>query len=220
MGYTASLAGLVLGPGGVAIFITMPIIGRLLTRMNPKTIAVFGVIILGYAGFLMSHFNLDADFVTIFWPRAIMGVGMGMIFIPMTTLTLSAIRKEEMGNATSIFNLVRNLGGSLGVAFVTTMLSSRSQFHQSRLVDHLTQFDSTLFYYSQKAAQALQFKGMNPSSALNGSMGVIYNNLLKQSYMIAFNDTFYFLFIMIMLTVPLIFLMRYKRPLAKTDKSP
>jgi MFS transporter, DHA2 family, multidrug resistance protein len=211
MGYTASLAGLVLGPGGVAIFITMPIIGRMLTRVNPKTIAALGVIILGYAGFLMSHFNLDADFVTIFWPRVLMGIGMGMIFIPMTTLTLSTIKKEEMGNATSIFNLIRNLGGSLGVAFVATMLSSRSQFHQSRLVDHLTQLDLTLGYFSQKAAAALQYKGMDPVSALNGSLGVVYDNLLKQSYMMAFNDTFYFLFLMIMLTIPLIFLMRYKK---------
>ena len=112
MGYTASLAGLVLGPGGIAIFITMPIIGRLVNIINPKTIAVIGVIILGYAGLLMSHFNLDADFVTIFWPRVVMGIGMGMIFIPLTTLTLSTIKKEEMGNATSIFNLMRNLGGS------------------------------------------------------------------------------------------------------------
>ena len=149
-----------------------------------------------------------------------MGVGMGMVFIPMTTLTLSAIQKEEMGNATSIFNLVRNLGGSLGVAFVATMLSSRSQFHQSRLVDHLTQLDLTLRYYSQQAAAVLQDKGMDAVSALNGSLGVVYNNLLKQSYMMAFNDTFYFLFIMIMLTIPLILLMRYKKPPPKTHKSP
>jgi DHA2 family multidrug resistance protein len=134
---------------------------------------------------------------------------MGMIFIPMTTLTLSSIKKEEMGNATSIFNLVRNLGGSLGVAFVSTMLSSRSQFHQSRLIEHLTQFDPALMYYSGKAVQILQYKGLDPHTAFGGSLAVIYNMLQRQSYMIAFNDTFYFLFIMIILTIPLIFLMRY-----------
>jgi DHA2 family multidrug resistance protein len=220
MGYTASLAGLVLGPGGIAIFVTMPIIGRLIAYINPKAIAILGVIILGYAGLLMSRFNLEADFVTIFWPRVVMGIGMGMIFIPLTTLTLSNVKKEEMGNATSIFNLMRNLGGSIGVAYVTNMLSSRSQLHQTRLVDHLTQFDLTLKYFSEKAIPLLKYNGMDPATASNaGSLGVVYNGLLRQSYMMAFNDTFYFLFIMIILTIPFVFMMRYKKHNAETDTS-
>jgi DHA2 family multidrug resistance protein len=211
MGYTATLAGLVLGPGGIATFFTMPIIGMLLIRINPKAITVVGIIVLGYAGFLMSHFNLEADFVTILWPRVIMGIGMGMVFIPLTTLTLSNVSKEEMGNATSLYNLMRNLGGSLGVAIVTTMLTSKAQLHQARLVDHLTQFDLTVRSFSQRATSFLQYRGMDSSSASNGSLGVIYKELLVQSNMLAFNDTFYFLFVSIILTIPLIFMMRYEK---------
>ena len=92
------------------------------------------------------------------------------------------------------------------------MLSSKTQLHHARLVDHLTQFDLTLKYFSEKATVLLQYKGMDSVSASNaGSLGVIYNELLRQSYMMAFNDTFYFLFIMIILTIPFIFLMRYKK---------
>jgi len=144
MGYTSFLAGLVLGPGGIATMITMAIAGKLITKINPKAILAFGIAVAAYAVHLMAQFNLLADFNTIIWPRLVMGVGMGFLFIPLTTLTLSGIRKEEMGNATAIFNLLRNLGGSFGVAFITTMLARRAQFHQVHLAEHLSPFDRNL----------------------------------------------------------------------------
>src|SRR4030042_655633 len=133
MGYTATLAGLVLGPGGIASMIAMPIAGRLITKINPKAILAFGIIVAAYSTYLMSQFNLLADFNTIIWPRVVLGVGMGFLFIPLTTLTMSAIRKEDMGNASAIYNLLRNLGGSFGVAFVTTMLARGDKLHQVNL---------------------------------------------------------------------------------------
>jgi DHA2 family multidrug resistance protein len=208
MGYTSFLAGLVLGPGGIASMITMLIAGKLVTKINPKTILAFGIAVASYSIYLMSQFNLQADFNTIFWPRVVMGAGMGFLFIPLTTLTLSSIRKEEMGNATAIFNLLRNLGGSFGVAIVTTILTRRAQFHQVHLVEHLAPLDRNFQRTLPQISQILQDRGFIPSSLNQGSLNLIYNQLLREASMLSFNDAFYILSIMLILTIPFVLLMK------------
>jgi MFS transporter, DHA2 family, multidrug resistance protein len=208
MGYTATLAGSVLAPGGVASLITMPIVGKLMTRYSSKALLIIGVIITFYSTILMSQFNRLVDFDTVLWPRILLGVGMGCMIIPLTTLTLSHIKKEELGNATSIFNLVRNLGGSFGVALTTTILSRRTQFHQSRLVEHLTPFDMNYTQGVNQATQALQFRGFEPGSAEQGGLGVVYEQLLKEAAMMSFNDVFYLLSVTLVMMIPLVFFMR------------
>src|SRR4030043_1526434 len=164
MGYTAFLAGLVLGPGGVATMITMPIVGKLITKINPKGILTFGIITCAYSTHLMSKFNLHADFYSVAWPRILLGIGMGFTVIPLMTLAFSSIKKEEMGNATGIFNLLRTLGGSFGVAFISTMIARRAQFHQFHLVEHLTPFDTSYQVTSSHASQFLQYRGFDVST--------------------------------------------------------
>jgi DHA2 family multidrug resistance protein len=208
MGYTSFLAGLVLGPGGIATMITMAIAGKLITKINPKAILAFGIAVTGYSVHLMAQFNLLADFNTIIWPRLVMGVGMGFLFIPLTTLTLSGIRKEEMGNATAIFNLLRNLGASFGVAIVTTILVRRAQFHQVHLVEHLNPFDRNFQLAVPQISQILQDKGFISFPPNQGSLTVIYSQLIKQATMMSFNDVFYILSVMLALIIPLILLIK------------
>jgi len=208
MGYTATLAGMVLGPGGVATLIAMPIAGRLVTKVNPKGLLAFGIIVSAYSTYLMSQFNLLADFDTIIWPRIVLGVGMGFLFIPLTTLTMAGIKKEEMGNATAIYNLLRNLGGSFGVAFVTTVLARRAQTQQTNLVAHLTPFDLNYQMAAQRTSQVLEYSGLNPALADQGSLSLIYSKLMKEASMISFNDAFYILSVLMMLVLPLVLIMR------------
>lgn len=208
MGYTATLAGLVLGPGGFATLFAMPVAGRLVARMNPKILLAFGIIVASYSTYLMSGFNLNADFITVSIPRVVLGIGMGFLFIPLTTLTMAGIRKEDMGNATAIYNLLRNLGGSFGVAFVTTMIERRAQFHQFRLVENLTPFDSVYQWATARASEIFELKGFPlPISELAG-LGFIYKGLLREASMIAFNDAFHLLSIMMILILPLVLLMK------------
>ena len=208
MGYTSYLAGLVLGPGGIATMIAMPIAGKLVTKVNPKAILAFGIGVAAYSVHLMAQFNLLADFNTILWPRMVLGLGMGFLFIPLTTLTMSGIRKEEMANATGIFNLLRNLGGSFGVAFVTTMLARRAQFHQVHLAEHLTPFDRNLQLAIPQLSQTLQERGF-PSPLLDQrSLDVIYQQLIQQATMLSFNDAFSLLTVMMILILPLVLLMK------------
>jgi DHA2 family multidrug resistance protein len=208
MGYTATLAGTVLGPGGIATLIAMPVAGRLVTRVNPKGLLAFGIIVGAYATYLMSLFSLSADFATVIWPRIVLGVGMGFLFIPLTTMTMGGIRKEDMGNAAGIYNLLRNLGGSFGVAFVTTMLARRAQTHQAYLTAHLTPFDRSLQIVSHQTSQALQYRGAPSAIADQGGLSVLYGNLIKQSTMISFNDAFHLLSVLMICILPLVLLMR------------
>jgi MFS transporter, DHA2 family, multidrug resistance protein len=216
MGYTAYLSGFVLGPGGLATLITLPIAGKLVTKINPKAILSVGIIITSYATYLMSNFTLGADFNTVIWPRIVLGIGMGFFFIPLTTLTMSAVTKEEMGNASSIYNLIRNLGGSFGVAFVTTMLARRQQYHQSHMIENLTPYDTQYQSAVQQGAEILQMKGFDATQAQQGSLANIYQELMRQASMLSFNDTFYLVFIILLCMLPLVLIMKQGR----TDASP
>jgi MFS transporter, DHA2 family, multidrug resistance protein len=208
MGYTAYLSGLVLGPGGLASMVAMPVAGQLVNRINPKWILAFGITVTAYAVHLMSLFNLEASFYTVLWPRVIMGFGMGLLFVPLTTVTMSAVNREQMGNATALFNLLRNLGGSFGVAFVTTLLTRREQFHQFRLVEHLTPFDRNFQESVTQIQQLLQYQGFTSAVPGQGVVGAIYNTLLQQAAMLSFNDCFFLLSVMMILVLPFVLLMQ------------
>ncbi len=206
MGYTAWLAGIVLGPGGIATMIALPIAGALINRTDPRRVLIFGIVVSALSTYLMSLFNLQSGFWTFVWPRVVLGVGMGFLFIPLTTMTLSHISKEKMTEATAMYNLLRNIGGSVGVAYVTTMLSRRAQFHQFRLVEHITPFDAGYQISRYKIEQWLSFKGMHflPPDAM------VYGELLRQSNLMAFTDTFFLLSVLMILVLPLVLIM--KRP--------
>jgi DHA2 family multidrug resistance protein len=208
MGYTAYLAGLVLGPGGVAAMVAMPIAGQLVNRVNPKGILAFGIAVTAYGVHQMSFFNLQADFYGILLPRVIMGFGIGFLFVPLTTVTMSGVEKEQMGNATAIYNLLRNLGGSFGVAFVTTLLARRAQFHQYRLVEHLTPFDLNFQTAVSGIQQFFRYQGFRSPVPGQGVVGVIYRELLRQATMLSFNDCFFVLSIMMVLILPFVLLMK------------
>jgi len=208
LGYTATLAGLVLSPGGVATLLTMPVVGRLIVKRNPKHILALGVLVCAFSTYRMSGFNLTADFSSLMWPRIYLGIGMGLLFIPLTTLTLSSVPKPQMGNATSIFNLLRTLGGSFGVAFSTTMFARRAQFHQSRITEHLTLFDQNFRSAVEWGREMLAGRGIPGAAAEGTSLKMIYGQVVRQATVMGFNDAFWILSVMMACVLPLLLLMR------------
>ncbi len=207
MGYTSLYAGLVLGPGGIATMFAMPIAGKFIGRVNPKRFLIVGISICALSTYMMSRFNLTTDFWTFVWPRVFLGFGMGMTFIPLTTLTLSHIPKERMTEAASIYNLLRNLGGSVGIAFTTTILARRAQLHQTRLVEHLSPLDPAYSLYRDKIASFLGAKGL-PAT---GADGMMYRELVRQSTTLAFTDAFLIICILILSVLPLVFIMQWQK---------
>jgi len=218
LGYTATLAGLVLSPGGIATLVTMPVVGKLIVKGNPKYILALGILVCAFSTRMMAGFNLTSDFSSLMWPRIYLGFGMGLLFIPLTTLTLSSIPKPQMGNATGIYNLLRNLGGSFGVAFSTTMFARRAQFHQSRLTEHLTWFDRNFSAAVEWGRGMLAGRGIPESAAEGTSMKMIYGQAVRQATAMGFNDAFWILSVMMACVLPLLLLMQ--RPEHQNDPPP
>ncbi len=219
MGYTAFLAGWVLGPGGVMAMISMPIAGRLITRMNPKAILFVGAMITAYSMLMMSWFNLSTDFYTVALPRIVMGFGMGLVFVPLTTLTMSWIHKEEMGNASSVFNLLRMLGGSFGVAFASTLVSRRAQFHHGRLAEGMSVLDRNFQEALPQVSRILKDQGFAPSQLDAGTLGLLYKKLVKESTMMAFNDTFFVLAVLMAISGLMVLFMKRSQETAGSGRT-
>ncbi|HDM77516.1 MAG TPA: DHA2 family efflux MFS transporter permease subunit [Deltaproteobacteria bacterium] len=215
MGYTAFWAGLVLGPGGIASFLIMPVAGTMMKKgVNPRTLLAVGLAIMAYSLYLMSGFNLQADFMAVSWPRIIQGFGMGLFFVPLAAATFANIPKEKMGNASGIFNLLRNLGGSFGVAFSTTVLSQRSQFHQNFLVEHITPYNKV---FQERFAAILHWlKANDPGFASPDKvLAVFYKEVLRQASMLAFNDVFWLFAWFTAFLIPMTFIL--KKPTGKVE---
>jgi DHA2 family multidrug resistance protein len=158
----------------------------------------------------MGGLNLQADFVSIALPRFIQGFGIGLFFVPLAGSTYVNIPKEQMGNASGIFNLLRNLGGSFGVAVSATLLSQRSQLHQNFLVEHVTPFNPALREYAENLSQAvpgLAEEMLHSKLLLAG----VYREVLRQANMLAFNDVFWLFAWLTAALIPLTLFMQTHR---------
>src|SRR5947208_3541460 len=123
LGYPAIEAGIAMAPRGMGSFIAMPVVGFLTAKFDARKLLSVGLVGGAMTLYALGSLNLQAGYWNIFWPQFFQGLSMGLIFVPLTTVTMSRIPKQELGNATSIFNLMRNLGGSVGIASIATMLN-------------------------------------------------------------------------------------------------
>src|SRR5256885_709083 len=137
MGYTAELAGLALSPGGAVIMFMMPVVGILISRVNTKYLIAFGCTISALSLFVMAGWNLQIDYRHAVLARMMQSFGLAFLFIPINVSAFSFVPKEKTNMGTGIINLARNIGASVGIATVTTLLQRRTQFHQSQLMEHV-----------------------------------------------------------------------------------
>ncbi|MCX5880186.1 MAG: DHA2 family efflux MFS transporter permease subunit [Deltaproteobacteria bacterium] len=191
LGYTAYDAGLVLGPAGAISIVILPLVGKATERIDSRFLLGTGLLISAYALYYMSGFNLQIDFETAVISRVIQGLGMPFFFVSLSFVTMAYVPKERMNNASAIFNLLRNMGGSFGVAFVTTVLARRAQFHQHRLVDHLTPYDPRLSIPFNDLKDYLSTKLGTFADQTQIAGAVIYRGLQREAASLAFNDAFF-----------------------------
>lgn len=190
MGYTAFLAGVVLGPGGAVVFLMMPLAGKLTQKVDSRYLLGVGLLFNALSVFYMSSFSLQIDFTTAVISRLIQGLGMPFFFVTTAFLAMAYVPNPQMNNASALFNLLRNLGGSFGVAFVTTMLARRSQFHQSRLVENFTAFNP---WYNQRLLELKTALAAKLGALADNAMllkGMVYGEVQRQAAAMAFCDTF------------------------------
>jgi len=191
MGYTAFLAGMVLGPGGGVALVAMPVVGKLTERVDARLLLALGLLVNAYALWYMSGFNLRIDFATAVTGRIIQGFGMPLFFVSLSYLTYASVPRPQMNNASSIFNLLRNLGGSFGVAFVTTGLARRTQFHQARLSEHLSELNPMYQLGLSKVTAWLDLRLGTMADHTVQAKAALYATVQQQAAALAFNDVFY-----------------------------
>ena len=208
LGYPAYEAGKALSPRGVGSLLATPIVGVLTSKVDPRKILAVGFILGALTMFDLSHLNLNAGYWDIFWPQIIQGLAMSCMFIPLMALSMSRIPKEKMGNATSIFNLMRNIGGSFGIAVMTTFLTRRNQFHYVRLGENLSAGNIG----TQQAFEGLKawFRahGADPYSAGQRALGALHGMLQRQAAMLSFVEAFWIMAVMFLCAVPVLLILR------------
>ena len=211
LGYPAYNAGLALSPRGVGSLATMPLTGYLVGKTDPRRLMAVGIGLGCFTMFELSHLNLNAGYWDIFWPQVLQGVALALLFIPLMALSMASIPKEKMGNATSIFNLTRNIGGSLGIAIMTTFLARRAQFHQARLVENVTAGDLETRELLTGMRTWFFAHGYSALDAQKKAMAALYGLVQRHATMLAFVEAFWVMAVMFGALLPFLLLLRYTR---------
>jgi DHA2 family multidrug resistance protein len=207
LGYPALQSGYVMSPRGVGAFLATMVVGRLVGKVPNRWLMVTGFTVLTCASFLLARLNMQMRQIDIIWPSVVNGLAVSLIFVPLTTTTMGQLRQEQMGNASGIYNLMRNLGGSFGIAAVTTIIDRASQTHQAIMVTHLTPYDPA--YQERLAAITSALTSQSGSwAATTQAPAIIYGIVQQQSQLAAFVDNFRLFGIISLLCVPLVFLFK------------
>jgi MFS transporter, DHA2 family, multidrug resistance protein len=210
LGYPPLQAGIAMAPRGMGAFITMPIVGFMTGRFDPRKLLTSGLIIGGLSLLWLASLNLQAGYWDIFWPQLIQGVGMSLLFVPLTTVAMDPIPREKMGYATSLFNLMRNIGGSIGIAITGTMLSRNQQSTTSMLGNNVTAYDpSSQAMFAQMRA-AFMAAGNDMATATDRAYAALFGAVQRQASMVSFVGLFQLLGFLFLALIPLVLLM--KRP--------
>jgi len=213
LGYPAIQAGLAMAPRGLGSFIAMPVVGLIMTKFDPRKMLTLGLVVCGITLFQISRLNLNAGFWDFCWPQFYMGLSLGLIFVPLTTISMAPIRKENMGNATSLFNLVRNLGGSIGISAVSTMQTRFQQRNINQLGVHVNPYSLSARGMMNSMQAMFMSQGSDVVTAARQARAAMFGMVERQASMLAYNSIFLILAGLFVLMLPFIFLMR--RPQAK-----
>ncbi|HUA66865.1 MAG TPA: DHA2 family efflux MFS transporter permease subunit [Alphaproteobacteria bacterium] len=206
MGYTAYVSGLAQAPRGLGMFIGTPLVGYLTGKVSDRLLIAPGIILIGIASMMMGNFSLDISSHDFFWPNFVQGFGMSLTMVPLMTVAMATIRNEQMGNATGLFALARNLAGSIGIAVAVAQQSRGALRHQAYLVTHLTPYDQP--YQAAVHAATADLTPAMGAQAAPGALSAIYQSLLLHSNMLGFVDEYRLLALVCFLSVPLVLLFK------------
>jgi DHA2 family multidrug resistance protein len=207
-GYTATDAGLVLGPGAVVITILAPFVVRIVPRVGAKRLLGASFTFATISMFYYSGFTSQTDYFHFALARGLQGFGYAFMFVPVTQLAYSYLPKNKNNKGSSLTNLCRNWGASFGIAFVTTMLERRTQYHQRVLVGHLTSADGTVQQFVNSTSRYLLTRGTSGPDAIHQSYGLVSTLMTQQATLLAAMDCFHLLGLVVLLGLPLAFLIR------------
>ena len=213
-GYTAELAGFVISPGGICIMLMMPLVGFLIGKVDPRALICYGFFTLSVSMALMHTFTLNSTFHYIMWVRIYQASGLAFLFIPINTISYNGIPQAQNNDVSGLTNLARNIGGSCGTAFIATMLSRGQQRHEAYMVRNLTP-GSPAFENQIKALKGAfggHGNGTIYGPGVHSAQAFIYNQLHRQSAMLAYMDIIAIFFVFCLAMIPLVLLIPKTKP--------
>jgi len=218
--YPPLQAGIAMAPRGLGSLIAMPLVGLLMARVDPRKLLAAGFLLGAWTMFWLGGFDLSVGYWDIFWPQFFQGIALGLMFVPLTTITMDRISRERMGNATSLFNLVRNIGGSAGIAIVETRIANARQFHTNVLASHIDGYSLQNQLWLANLKAAFIARGADAATATERAYAAAWGMVQQQAAILSFIDMFAFLGVVFLLMTPLILLMRRPAHAAEHPAAP
>jgi DHA2 family multidrug resistance protein len=209
LGYTAFSAGLAVFPRGIGSICGMPIIGYLIGKFDPRILLSCGFTTFGITCIYFGNLTLDISPTTLLWPVVITGLALSFVFVPITTVAYGTLRNEQIGNASGLFNLMRNIGGSIGISIAQTLLTRRSIYHQSEMTNSLL---PTQIAQAAATYQHALIRFFGPANAPYRAQASIYQELGRQALAWAFVDAFRWLALLCFACVGFVWLLKKVRP--------
>ncbi len=207
MGYSATMAGLAISPGGLLTMALLPFVGLTLGKVEGRWVIAFGLLVTGCALLYMTSFNTEMSFGHAVQARCLQAVGFSCLFIPINTVAYAFVPRNKNNAASGLINLARNVGGSVGISLVTTLLARRTQFHQTRLVENA----SALNPIFDNAVKSLH-RGVAAGADPNTGYAILARRLQQQAETLSYIDCFYSLAVVFLLMIPLVFVMKKTVP--------
>jgi MFS transporter, DHA2 family, multidrug resistance protein len=218
MGYTALAAGWAVSPRGIGAIVAMPIIGYLTAKIDNRWLIAFGFALFGAASLWFGEVNLSIGQWTFLWAILISGFGSGCIFVPLSTTSMAFLKNEEIGNASGLYNLLRNIGGSVGISVVNTIVARHEQLHRNELAAALSPGRITVEETLHGTQQYLLTQGASPATALRQAYGLINQSLTQQARLWSYVDDFRYMALACFGCVPIVFAL--KKAVAKKGAAP
>jgi len=208
LGYTALQAGLAVSPRGVGAILAMPMIGYMTAKIDNRWLIAFGFILFAISSFRFGRVDLDIGPWSLLWPIIISGFGSGCIFVPLSTTTMDGIPNEEIGNASGLYNLLRNIGGSVGISIVNTIVMRHEQLHRTELSHSLSSASVGLQGRIEAMRQFLMAQGASAATAMDRVYALLDRTLSGQSRLWSYVDDFRYMALLCVLCIPIVFSLR------------
>jgi DHA2 family multidrug resistance protein len=207
MGYTATLSGLLLSPGGIAVIVLIPVVGKLMTLTSVRNVIAIGFTLMGVSLFYSAQLLPLLDFKHLMLYRMSQTACLAFLFVPLSTIAYSTIPERLNPDASALFSMARNVLGSLAISGATAMLTERKQAHQSYMVDWMTPFHQPFNAYQEQVRQAAIGRGVPEGLADTVAQHTLFQEFSRQVAMLSYNEVFMILGIGAFLCVPLCFLL-------------
>jgi DHA2 family multidrug resistance protein len=213
---TAQQTGILLAPGALATAVSMAIVGRLTNKYDPRILITIGALLFAGAMFKLSRITGESGGTDFFWALIMRGVGLGMMFVPLTTITLAELTHAELPQGTGLYNFFRQLGGSLGIAAIATLLSHYTAQFRAILAEHLASGDPTTLGRLDMLTRAMVARGADAWTARQRAVSILDRELMGQASVIAYSRIYVLSAVLILALIPLLLLVRHTRAAAGT----